>query len=349
MALVASLMVMGGCDEGADVAPPGTPIVEGPAGDYALYCALCHGDVGQGYAADNANMLANQDWLAAADDDFIRSAIENGRPGTPMSPWGTAWGGPMSPARVDAMVDFIRGWQLPTTSPSVLPDLPMDTAEVDRGRAVFDARCASCHGTMGEGVTAVGLNNAQFLNDASNGYLADAILRGRAGTPMPAYADDLTEQTVADLVALMRTWQGEVTQPSSVVLNHDYANAALNPTGPDPQFTISGDRFVAAAEVAAAVANGAKVIFADARAPSDYVDEHITGAVSAPFYDPGAAVGELPRDTWIVAYCGCPHAASSELTDTLRAEGYTRVVVLDEGFFVWRDEGYPTTVGPEPL
>ena len=56
--------------------------------------------------------------------------------------------------------------------------------------------------------------------------LADAIERGRAGTTMRGYAEDLTEQSVADLIALIRSWQSDVPPPSAVKLEQDLAQAA---------------------------------------------------------------------------------------------------------------------------
>jgi len=50
----------------------------------------------------------------------------------------------------------------------------------------------------------------------------------------------------------------------------------------------------------------------------------------------------------IVAYCGCPHAASGALADRLIKHGYEDVKVLDEGYYVWHDKGYPVAPGPTP-
>lgn len=351
--LLCAAVVMSGCDDGAadpvnePLEPPVIVEATGPQADYDKFCALCHGPMGEGYTADNANMLANQDWLAASSDVFIASAIVNGRPGTPMSAWGADWGGPLDTERVAGLTALIRRWQNPTTvAVDVSGELLAGIA--GRGKPVFEAYCVGCHGAAGEGVTAVSLNNAQFHADASDGYIADAIARGRAGTSMPDYGDRLTEQTIADLVAYIRTWASDAPTPTTLSIDQDLATAAVNPTGPDPEFTISGDRFVSIHEVQSLLESGAKMMLLDARPPSDYVVEHIAGAVSVPFYDAAAAVDVLPRETWAVAYCGCPHAASSQLTDALRAEGYNRVVVLDEGFFEWRDAGYPLTVGAQP-
>ena len=93
---------------------------------------------------------------------------------------------------------------------------------------------------------------------------------------------------------------------------------------------------------------GKRLPIADARTPNDYVTKHIRGAVSVPFYEPEKYLDRLPKDVTIVTYCGCPHAASGALADSLKERGYSRVWVLDEGYFVWRDSGYAVTEGVAP-
>jgi rhodanese-related sulfurtransferase len=73
--------------------------------------------------------------------------------------------------------------------------------------------------------------------------------------------------------------------------------------------------------------------------------EHITGAVSVPFYDPSPYFDKLPKDTWLVCYCACPHAESGQLARALNAKGFSKVAVLDEGLGVWKSRGYPMTAG----
>ena len=92
----------------------------------------------------------------------------------------------------------------------------------------------------------------------------------------------------------------------------------------------------------------AKMALLDARAPSDYTYEHITGAVSVPFYDVEPYVAALPKNAWLVCYCSCPHAESGQLAQALVNKGFTHVTVLDEGLRVWKGKGYPTGSGTSP-
>lgn len=84
--------------------------------------------------------------------------------------------------------------------------------------------------------------------------------------------------------------------------------------------------------------------FADARGREQYETAHIEGAAFSPVSRGGTVkppVSEWPRDARIVTYCGCPHHLSSIRARTLLDLGYTRVYALDEGFFAWKDAGYP--------
>jgi rhodanese-related sulfurtransferase len=75
---------------------------------------------------------------------------------------------------------------------------------------------------------------------------------------------------------------------------------------------------------------------------------HIAGAISVPFYEVNEYAKQLPKDRYILTYCGCPHAESGKARDALRALGYPRAAVMDEGLFAWRDRGYPVRGGAKP-
>lgn len=83
----------------------------------------------------------------------------------------------------------------------------------DRGSALFQKRCADCHGREGEGIKAPSLNNQEFLSAASNGYILATITLGRRGTAMPSWGygqeeyPSLSKGQREDLVAWIRSWQ----------------------------------------------------------------------------------------------------------------------------------------------
>jgi cytochrome c oxidase cbb3-type subunit 3/ubiquinol-cytochrome c reductase cytochrome c subunit len=100
--------------------------------------------------------------------------------------------------------------------------------------------------------------------------------------------------------------------------------------------------------VGRALKGGARMVLIDARNPSDYANSHIAGAVSVPFYDPGPYLDALPRDVWLVCYCGCPHAESGALAKQLVEAEFRKVTVLDEGLSVWEEKGHPLHTGLQP-
>jgi cytochrome c oxidase cbb3-type subunit 3 len=292
----------------APSAPPGPPAVApvaraagAPAFDpalaargaelYAQYCSLCHGENGEGYAADNANALANQDFLAIASDGFLRTAIQQGRPGTVMSAWGVRSAGPLANEDIDALIAMLRSWQ---TVPSIDVSLQHFHGSALRGREPYETHCASCHGQNGEGVTAVSLSNPWFLTTASEGYLGHTITNGRAGTAMRGFADTLSRDEISNVVAYIRSWSRPVDGPGGIGFEPDYARAVINPDGPAATFTLREDRFVAVDDVKAALDAGQSFIMIDARATSDYLDSHIAGSISVPFYGIERAIASLP-------------------------------------------------------
>lgn len=341
---VLALGLLLGCQpEGTPPANTNTTVPANAQTLYATYCALCHGEKGEGYKADNANALANPEFLAVASDAFLREGIVQGRPGTSMSAWGKIYGGPLSNDDVASLVALIRSWQ---SKPSLAVKDAVVKGEPLRGKPLYAVHCASCHGDKGQGGTYMSVANPVFLNTVSDGYLQHAITTGRPGTPMPAYGNKLTAQGVADLVALLRSWETSAKPPPPLP-ERTYKPLVINDGGPAPSLSSEG-RFVAADKVKAAIDEGKALILVDARPASDYLTAHIKGAVSVPFYEAKQHLQRLPKDQWIVSYCACPHAESGVVYDLLKKQGYTQIKVLNEGFHYWRDKGYPLAKGPHP-
>jgi len=145
---------------------------------YGRYCGFCHGESGQGYKADQAPALANDDLLALTSDDFLRDAIVKGRPGTTMSSWAVARGGPLSYADASAIVVYLRTWQKRPSEPT---DGRAVSGNAAAGVAIYAAHCATCHGAKGRDGKYNALANPELLASASDGFLATTIERGRAG------------------------------------------------------------------------------------------------------------------------------------------------------------------------
>lgn len=313
---------------------------------YGRYCNFCHGESGQGYAADEAPAIASDDLLAIASDGFLESAILRGRPGTTMSAWGVARGGPLGPAEASAIIAFIRSFQKRPAEALA----PRDAAAGDpkRGAPVYAARCASCHGPKGRGGKYVALANPELLASATDAFLASTIERGRAGTPMQAFAGKLGYSEIDDVVALLRSWQTSAELTLDLPPKPgELKSVVLNPRGPQPAFDPKAD-FVPVDAVKRELDRKATMVIVDARAPGDYAQMHVAGSISVPFYQVEAFAPQIPKDRYVLTYCACPHASSVRARDALRALGYARVAVLDEGILAWRDRGYPVRGGAKP-
>jgi cytochrome c oxidase cbb3-type subunit 3/ubiquinol-cytochrome c reductase cytochrome c subunit len=311
---------------------------------YAQMCAVCHAEHGEGYKADQATALNQQDFLASVSNDFLGFAIAHGRKGTTMSAWLQDRGGPLSEADIHALIARLRVWQ---KQPSVTLDERPVQGDADHGKQLFNQHCAQCHGPK---TGYVRILARQFLSTATDGYLRHAIRVGRSPTPMLAYDKVLGDQGIEDVIAYMRTFPStpELPAPDAPAPPLPLGKIPLNPSGPEPQQFQAFPAFTSVEVVHKAYARKARIGILDARAPTDYADKHIAGAVSVPFYDPSPYLQQLPKNAWLVAYCGCPHAESGALAAKLMDAGFKKVTVLDEGLLVWSDRGYPTRSGTEP-
>lgn len=315
---------------------------------YGRYCYFCHGTQGRGYAADEAPAVGNDDLLAVASDEYLTNAIFKGRPGTTMSSWALIRGGPLGWNDAQAIVSYLRTWQK-RPSEAATVDARKIEGDPTRGAATYAAHCASCHGAKGTGGKYNALANPELLASASDGFLATTIERGRASTPMTAFGSKLSKQAIEDVVALLRSWQRPPDeQPELPPKPGALVSVVMNPRGPQPAFDAKADFIPADTVKREIVERKATAIIIDARPPSDYARMHVAGSISVPFYQVAEFSKQIPKDRYILTYCACPHAESVKVRDALRALGYTRVAVIDEGMLAWRDRGYPVRGGAKP-
>jgi cytochrome c oxidase cbb3-type subunit 3 len=332
--------------------PASSPLVDKGRQSYAKYCATCHGPAANGYAADNAPSLRAVTFLESASDEFIRAGISRGRPGTAMAAFASLLGGPLDPPEVDAIIAFLR-----VGGPALraLPEGPVG-GEASRGKLIYDANCARCHGTPTQRSSAVHLANPVLLATATDAFLHWAVERGRPPTSMVPWKGALTPLQIDDVVAFVRS----MAVPPAIPVLPSVTNAAkpsaplpprqgpivLNPRGKPPEFVLKEELYVSIEQVKKALDGKRRLIIADARAPSDWLNLHITGAISTPYYEP-RALDDIPNDgTWVLAYCACPHHVSGEVVAELRKRGYKHTAVIDEGVFAWQQAKYPVVTAP---
>jgi len=303
---------------------------------FAHYCALCHGKDATGYAADNAPSLVSHTFLESATDEFIADGIRNGRPGTAMGAYGKSRQGPLEEADVSALIGFLRSR---SPAPHALPKSAV-RGDAVRGATLFVEQCAPCHGSETERKTALSLFNQELLATASPEFLRFAVVNGRPPTPMPAFGKQLTQRDIEDVLAFVLSKKQTLAPPVQQEVPQNLP-VVINPKGKTPTFTLREERFVAADDVKKALAAHRRMVIIDARSPADWLDFHIPGSISGPYYVT-AELERIPNDgTWVIAYCACPHHASGAVVDALRAKGYKHTAVLDEGILVWKSRGYP--------
>lgn len=168
-------------------------------------CGACHGADGMGKIG-LAPSVTDQDFLSLVSDDFIRTTVKKGRPGTNMISFSFLPGD-----KIDDIVAYLRSQQ---TKPTRNYDRRWRApGNAGRGEKTYEAICSQCHGINGKGYllggsgTGIGLNG--FLGLATDGYIKQVMLSGREGTPMRAFGGpqglaQLSDQEMNDIIVYLR-------------------------------------------------------------------------------------------------------------------------------------------------
>jgi cbb3-type cytochrome c oxidase subunit III len=172
-------------------------------------CSRCHGEYGEG---ETGPAILNSDFLRTADDIFLYQTVAYGRIHTAMFGWKgqVTQQGEIGDRQIKDIITFMRSVQ-DTTWDYIFPGANPGNAQ--EGNKLFSSNCAVCHGENGSGANAPQLNNQEFLNAATNGYIIATISLGRNGTDMPSWGTgsdqypELTGKERQDIAALIRSWQ----------------------------------------------------------------------------------------------------------------------------------------------
>lgn len=171
---------------------------------FGVFCAACHGPRGQGRRfptlASTFPAIGEPEFLAIADDPFLRKTLMNGRPGRRMPAWGTKDGG-LRPEEIDALIGYLRSLQPIAPTADAVAAAAVDRQE---GDALFAKLCSPCHGEGGQG-SAVAPPLAAVDNPATHedSRIFGTLTVGVAGTAMGSFRQ-LDAGQLRSLIATVR-------------------------------------------------------------------------------------------------------------------------------------------------
>ncbi len=148
---------------------------------YLNNCAQCHGTDARG--SRGFPNLTDSDWLYGGEPDMIKTTITGGR-NAMMPPFAATLDG----EQVRDVVQYVRS----------LSGLTGDSMRIQRGKSVFAANCAACHGADAHGNQIVGapnLTDGVWLYGSTEAIVTQTVSRGRNGH-MPAHGELLGDNKV---------------------------------------------------------------------------------------------------------------------------------------------------------
>jgi mono/diheme cytochrome c family protein len=186
---------------------------------FAKNCTICHGDFGEGgpnptRADDIIAPISSAEFLQTRDNPTLRAIISRGQPNFGMSPFGTAFGGPLDDEDIDALVAFIRSWEEkpPVEFPPEVVARPISL----EGPEIYAEVCAQCHAKDGGGLIGPSLRDPTFQARFTDQTMFDTINRGHSATAMIGWGEILTADQIQQLVKFIRGLPGNAAAaPSS--------------------------------------------------------------------------------------------------------------------------------------
>jgi mono/diheme cytochrome c family protein len=173
---------------------------------YGDNCAACHGANGRLGASRPLN---DPLYLALVPRSRIRSVVADGVPGTLQPAFAQSAGGTLTDAQIDVLVNGLLerwGGAKPLKSADI-PPYAAPPGNAARGKVVYAAVCASCHGAdVSSGQKGATLADASYLSLVSDQYLRTTVIAGRIDLGMPDWRNytpgqPLTTREISDVVA----------------------------------------------------------------------------------------------------------------------------------------------------
>ena len=134
-------------------------------------------------------------------------------PGTAQPAFAISAGGALTDEQIDALVQgLLATWARPdATQGGSVPPYAAKLGDPERGRAVYAAACAGCHGAGGRGgPTARSVVDPSYLALVSDQHLRTTVIAGRADLGMPGWRGyiagrALSPKEISDVVAWLVT------------------------------------------------------------------------------------------------------------------------------------------------
>lgn len=187
----------------AEIPPDGAAI-------YQQYCAVCHGERGDGQtrARRGLNPPPRDFTTPVARAELTRermlASVAHGRPGTAMM----AFDARLNETEIAAVVDHVRANYM------LREEVPVSAAMVSQaaGERIYVSNCAVCHGDDGNGAmwTKTSLNPPprEFTlaapEELSRERMITSVTHGRPGTAMMSFAQRLNAEEIETVVDYVR-------------------------------------------------------------------------------------------------------------------------------------------------
>ncbi|MGH1420071.1 MAG: cytochrome-c oxidase, cbb3-type subunit III [Hyphomicrobiaceae bacterium] len=176
---------------------------------FKVNCSQCHGSGAQG--APGYPNLNDDDWLWGGDLQTIYLSINHGIRNeedddarTSLMP---AFKGVLEPQQIRDVSQYVIS----------ISGRKADSATAQRGKAIYDENCASCHGDKGQGLREFGapkLTDALWLYGMSAAEITTQVEKPQHGV-MPAWGERLGEAAVKQLALYVYSLGGgEKTEPA---------------------------------------------------------------------------------------------------------------------------------------
>jgi mono/diheme cytochrome c family protein len=174
-----------------------------------MYCIACHTS-GKDSIYDEVfkrtiPAIMNSSFLAAADDNYLRKVISEGRADTQMTAWKAGAAG-ISDEEISTLIKYLT-----RERPDIKPEpfgFTRFKGDAQYGEELYRIRCMSCHGDKGQGGVGLNLRNPVVQKEADPEFLAVTVRDGREGTPMAAFGKNglgLKDQDIVDVITYVRT------------------------------------------------------------------------------------------------------------------------------------------------